>query len=60
MLGKGCRATLQDREKLPYTEATICEMLRLGCTAPTTLPHCTMVDTEIAGYRIPANTEVQN
>ena len=53
------KPTLKDREKLPYTEATITEVMRVCPTAPTSLPHRTVVDTEIRGYRLPRNTGVR-
>ena len=59
VVGNDVKPTLNDKEKLPYIEATITEVLRVAPTAPTSLPHWAIVDTEIGGYRIPKETEVQ-
>ena len=59
ILGEGKRATLKDRENLPYMEATITEIFRVAPTAPGSLPHMTIKDTEICGYRIPKGTQVR-
>ncbi|XP_077988402.1 cytochrome P450 2U1-like [Glandiceps talaboti] len=48
--------SLTDREKLPYTEATILEIQRRGNTTPFTIPHCAMSDTTLNGYNIPKGT----
>ena len=50
--------TLKDREKLPYIEAALTEVMRVCPTAPTSLPHKTIRDTEIAGYKLPKGTRV--
>ena len=34
------------------------EVMRLSCTAPVTVDHKVLVDSEIAGYRIPKGTLV--
>ena len=39
--GKERQAKLSDRERLPYTEATIMEIQRLGNVGPRGLPHAT-------------------
>ncbi len=52
------KPTLKDREKLPYVEATLTEILRVGATAPGALPHYTIADVELNGYKIPKGTEV--
>ena len=41
-------------------EATITEIFRVAPTAPGSLPHMTIKDTEICGYRIPKGTQVWN
>ena len=50
--------TLKDREKLPYTEAALTEVMRVCPTAPTSLPHKTIRDTEVGGYKLPKGTRV--
>ena len=58
VIGEGMKPTLKDRQNLPYTEATLTEVLRVSPTAPTTLPHQTIRDTEVGGYKLPKGTEV--
>ena len=58
VIGDRKKPTLADRDKLPYTEATITEIMRVAPTALGSLPHYTITDTEIAGYKIPKGTEV--
>ena len=56
VLGKERRATLSDRERLPYTEATIMEIQRVGNVGPRGLPHATCLGpVQVGGgrYRIP-------
>ena len=47
---------LDDRTKLPYTEATIMEIQRLSCVAPGGLEHKAMHNTKLQGYDIPEGT----
>ena len=56
-VGKTKRPPLEDRGALPYTEATLCEILRLATTSPLTAPHETTCDTELFGYKISKGTE---
>ena len=58
MIPDGEKPTLKDKENLPYTEATITEVLRVCPTAPSSLPHQAIRDTEMGGYKIPKGTEV--
>ena len=50
--------TLELKSRVPYTEAVMCEMMRLSCVSPLGYPHSTVSDVEFQGFRIPANTEV--
>jgi len=50
--------TLDDRGRLCYTEATIMEIQRLGSIAPQAVPHRTLSDVQIKGYKIPKDTFV--
>ena len=59
MISDGKKPTLTDRDKLPYTEATITEIMRVVPTAVGSLLHYTITDTEIEGYKIPKGTEVE-
>ncbi len=47
-----------DRGRLPYTFACLAESMRYRTIAPIALPHRTIKETEVAGFRIPANTQV--
>ena len=49
---------LDDRPNLPLIQATIMEALRLGNVAPTAIPHYTLNDTTLVGYRVPKDTVV--
>jgi len=49
---------LDDEKNLPYTQATILELMRCRTIACLALPHYTLKDTTVGGYYIPANTTV--
>ncbi|XP_033120132.1 cytochrome P450 2U1-like [Anneissia japonica] len=49
---------LSDRGKLPYTEATIMEIMRFGTVIPLGLTHRALKDSSIGSYSIPENTSV--
>ena len=49
---------LEDRANLPLINATIMETLRVGNVAPLALPHFTLKDTTLCGYRVPKDTIV--
>lgn len=44
---------------MPYTEATLREILRFETLAPSSVPHRAMRDTTLAGFQIPKDTIVQ-
>lgn len=50
--------SLNDRASLPLVQAAIIETLRLGNVGPLLLPHVTMTDTTLCGYRVPKDTIV--
>ncbi|XP_046394610.1 methyl farnesoate epoxidase-like [Ischnura elegans] len=61
VVGKDRLPSLSDRTRLPYTEATINEVLRISCVTPTTLPHSPLTDEEYVkfrGYHIPKGAAV--
>ncbi|XP_023163520.2 probable cytochrome P450 304a1 [Drosophila hydei] len=58
VVGSGRLPTLEDRDKMPYTEATIRENLRMETLVPSDVPHKALEDTELMGYRIPKDTVV--
>ena len=50
--------SLNDRRNLPLIHATIIETLRVGNVVPLALPHVTLTDTTMCGYRVPKDTIV--
>ena len=50
--------SLNDRSRLPLIQATIIETLRVGNVVPLAIPHVTVTDTTLCGYRVPKNTMV--
>lgn len=52
------KITIGDKKKLPLLEATIMEVLRRSCFLPFALPHCTIKDTQVGGYKLPKDTIV--
>ena len=58
LLGRNRLPSMQDKVNLPYTEAVIQEISRLGSIAPLSVPHrCTSTFT-LNGYTIPQNAMV--
>lgn len=49
---------MKDKAKLPYTEAVIQEIQRMGAVAPQIIPHETLDDVTISGYLVPKGTLV--
>ncbi len=49
---------LSDREKLPYTNATLSEIQRYSPILPFSVQHVTLEDVEVAGYMVPKDTLV--
>ena len=58
VVGKDRMPGLDDRPNLPQVQATIMESLRLGNVVEAALPHYTLKDTTLAGYRVPKDTVV--
>jgi len=50
--------SLEDKEALSYTVATIMEIQRVAAIAPMALPHRAMSDINIRGYKIPKDTMI--
>ncbi|XP_014670262.1 PREDICTED: cytochrome P450 2C15-like [Priapulus caudatus] len=55
VIGRGRLPCMADEDKMPYTEATIAEVQRVGDVIPIT-PHEVLHDMEQGGYSIPAGT----
>ncbi len=58
VVGRNRLPNISDREHLPYTEATMMEIQRIGSVAPLAVPHYASEDTALLGYNIPKGTIV--
>ena len=58
VVGRDRMPGLDDRPHLPLVQATIMEALRLGNVAEAAIPHYTLKDTSLCGYRVPKDTVV--
>ncbi|KAM9325629.1 cytochrome P450 2F3-like [Gastrophryne carolinensis] len=58
VIGRERLPSIADRSNMPYTEATIFELMRICDVLPISLPRCTATDTVFRGYSIPKGTHV--
>lgn len=58
LLPKGTLATLEDRARLPYTEAVLHEVLRLSSLLPIGAQHSATKDMHFGGYLIPKGSAI--
>ncbi|CAO1422683.1 unnamed protein product [Diamesa tonsa] len=56
VVGFGRLPELDDRMELPFTEATLREIMRFETLVPSSVPHRAMVETQLSGYDIPKDT----
>ncbi|XP_028818306.1 cytochrome P450 2J2-like [Denticeps clupeoides] len=58
VVGSSRQPTVEDREKMPYTNAVIHETQRFGNIIPINVPRLSTKDTHVGGYIIPKGTMV--
>jgi cytochrome P450 family 2 subfamily J len=58
VIGRQRMPSYEDRPNLPYTEATLLEIQRRGTVVPLSVPHRTMKDVELNGFKIPEDTTI--
>ncbi|XP_033830175.1 cytochrome P450 2U1 [Periophthalmus magnuspinnatus] len=58
VIGQHQTPSMNDKGRLPFTEATIMEVQRLTVVVPLAIPHMTSRDTEFCGYTIPKGTVI--
>ncbi|XP_072030469.1 cytochrome P450 2U1-like [Amphiura filiformis] len=57
-VGRNRMPSFKDRPRLPYTEATLLEIQRIGSIGPFGVPRAATIDTKLYGYDIPRGTMV--
>uniref|UniRef100_A0A8C3X9V1 Cytochrome P450 n=1 Tax=Catagonus wagneri TaxID=51154 RepID=A0A8C3X9V1_9CETA len=58
VIGRSQRPCMQDKMKMPYTEAVLHEIHRYITLLPSNLPHSTVRDTKFRQYIIPKGTSI--
>ncbi|KAM4692564.1 cytochrome P450 2F3-like [Rhinophrynus dorsalis] len=58
VLGSEKCPSLEDRVRLPYTDAVIHEVQRVASIVPNGLPHAALYDIKFKGYTIPKDTQI--
>ncbi|XP_068948991.1 cytochrome P450 2J2-like isoform X2 [Petaurus breviceps papuanus] len=56
VVGQSRQPTMADKENMPYTNAAIHEVQRMGNIIPFNAPRVARVDTTVAGYHVPKGT----
>ncbi|XP_076874337.1 cytochrome P450 2J2-like [Brachyhypopomus gauderio] len=58
VIGQSRQPCMADRPNMPYTDAVIHEIQRMGNILPLNVPRCTYNDTTLGGYFIPKGTQI--
>jgi cytochrome P450 len=58
VIGRDRLPSMDDRSRMPYTEATIQEAMRVGAAIPINAPHSCLEDATFGGYTFPKGTTV--
>nr|AAH16446.1 Cyp2j13 protein [Mus musculus] len=58
VIGQSKHPSLADRDSMPYTNAVVHEILRMGNSVPLNIPREVAVDTTLAGFHLPKESEL--
>ncbi|XP_074525267.1 cytochrome P450 2J2-like [Halichoeres trimaculatus] len=58
VIGQSRQPSMDDRMNLPYTDAVLHEIQRIGTIVPLSLPHMTNKDIKLGGYTVPKGSTI--